>query len=179
MDAWRPYLVAYIGSQISEFRRRLVAVLQEPHPGNLSAPPVANDEAYVSAFCRDERLAMAEASRHGKTIARDSQPIPVVYRMADFCPCPRGDANSDSRMYDAIRAGCIPVLFTSMRMHAFEDRVRSATRSLVFRRFPAVETHVDHATATPAPHAAPLRASIVSTDARAFARGWRRLHTTP
>lgn len=127
VDARRPYLVAYIGSQISEFRRRLVSVLQEPHTSNLSTPPL---ETYVRAFCRDERLAMAEASRHGKTIgAGDSQPIPVAYRSADFCPCPRGDANSDSRMYDAIRAGCIPVLFTSMRMHAFEDLVRPAQRA--------------------------------------------------
>jgi hypothetical protein len=47
----------------------------------------------------------------------------VVYRMADFCPCPRGDSLSDSRMYDALRAGCIPVLFSKRRMHAFEDHI--------------------------------------------------------
>ena len=83
----------------------------------------------MRAFCRDERLAVAEASRHGRTVGLDDdadprrstqkpldgppgtvqKPIPVVYRMADFCPCPRGDSVSDSRIYDAIRAGCIPV----------------------------------------------------------------------
>jgi hypothetical protein len=171
--------VAYIGSQISEFRRRLVAVLLEPHTNNLTAPSVVNNEAYVSAFCRDERLAMAEASRDGKTIAKhDAQPIPLVYRMADFCPCPRGDANSDSRMYDAIRAGCIPVLFTSMRMHAFEGLVRP-THALPRPRLPAWrDAHPPcHCDCRPVCRA-PLT-HLVSTHARAFAREWCRLTTKP
>uniref|UniRef100_A0A7S0RA35 Exostosin GT47 domain-containing protein n=1 Tax=Pyramimonas obovata TaxID=1411642 RepID=A0A7S0RA35_9CHLO len=47
-------------------------------------------------------------------------PPSTVYRMADFCPCPRGDSLSDSRFYDAMRAGCIPVMFDRVRMNAFE-----------------------------------------------------------
>jgi len=109
----RPYLVAYLGSQISTFRRRLVAAMQEfgtppaisnPVDGSLEETP----KVYVNAFCREERLQVSERLQRGEVAGMDA---PFLYRMSDFCPCPRGDSHTDSRLYDAIRAGCIPVLF--------------------------------------------------------------------
>ena len=34
------------------------------------------------------------------------------YRRATFCPCPGGDSPSAKRMYDALLAGCIPVILS-------------------------------------------------------------------
>lgn len=65
-------------------------------------------QVYVNAFCREERLQVSERLQRGEVAGMDA---PFLYRMSDFCPCPRGDSHTDSRLYDAIRAGCIPVLF--------------------------------------------------------------------
>ena len=35
-----------------------------------------------------------------------------AYRQSTFCPCPGGDSPSAKRMYDAIFAGCIPVILS-------------------------------------------------------------------
>ncbi|KAK3265199.1 hypothetical protein CYMTET_26102, partial [Cymbomonas tetramitiformis] len=68
----------------------------------------------------------AEAMQAGEKDALDEQielSVAQVYRMSDFCPCPRGDARTDSRFYDAIRGGCIPVVFDRLRMSAYENDV--------------------------------------------------------
>ena len=38
--------------------------------------------------------------------------FPVGMRRATFCPCPGGDSPSAKRMYDAVLAGCIPVILS-------------------------------------------------------------------
>ena len=36
----------------------------------------------------------------------------LVYRQSTFCPCPGGDSPSAKRMFDALHAGCIPVILS-------------------------------------------------------------------
>jgi hypothetical protein len=38
--------------------------------------------------------------------------FPIGMRLATFCPCPGGDSPSAKRMYDAILAGCIPIILS-------------------------------------------------------------------
>ena len=49
-----------------------------------------------------------------KWLALNSENIsfPVGMRMVTFCPCPAGDSPSAKRMYDAVLAGCIPVVLS-------------------------------------------------------------------
>ena len=42
---------------------------------------------------------------------------------ASFCIAPRGDSASIKRFYDAIVAGCIPVVISDLLVPAFEDLV--------------------------------------------------------
>jgi hypothetical protein len=36
----------------------------------------------------------------------------LTYRQATFCPCPGGDSPSAKRMFDALHAGCIPIILS-------------------------------------------------------------------
>lgn len=40
------------------------------------------------------------------------QPYWIAMRLATFCPCPGGDTASAKRMFDAVLAGCIPVILS-------------------------------------------------------------------
>ena len=39
-------------------------------------------------------------------------PYTIGYRKATFCPCPGGDSPSAKRFFDAVHAGCIPVVLS-------------------------------------------------------------------
>lgn len=39
-------------------------------------------------------------------------PYPLGMRAATFCPCPGGDSPSAKRMFDAVLAGCVPVILS-------------------------------------------------------------------
>lgn len=41
--------------------------------------------------------------------------------LADFCPCPEGDSPSAKRQYDAVLAGCVPVVASDDALWAFSD----------------------------------------------------------
>ncbi|KAK3287645.1 hypothetical protein CYMTET_4854 [Cymbomonas tetramitiformis] len=118
-EVQRPLLMAYIGSVISPFRSIMVhAIEQLRHQ--------AQYKVHIDGFCHDKRLERAEAMQAGErsgVVGAAEVNTALVYRMADFCPCPRGDARTDSRFYDAIRAGCIPVVFDRLRASAFSNAV--------------------------------------------------------
>ena len=41
--------------------------------------------------------------------------------LADFCPCPEGDSPSAKRQYDAVIAGCVPVVASDDALWAFSN----------------------------------------------------------
>lgn len=47
------------------------------------------------------------ASKHSKYLKHQHG-----YRQATFCPCPGGDTPSAKRMFDALHAGCIPIILS-------------------------------------------------------------------
>lgn len=66
--------------------------------------------------------------------------VPDVYARSDFCFCPRGDSRSDTRLFDAIRALCIPVVVNNnLRVLPFEQTIPY----LAFTIFAKVSTASD------------------------------------
>jgi hypothetical protein len=56
------------------------------------------------------------------------------YRQSSFCPCPGGDTPSAKRMFDALHAGCIPIILS-------EDFVWPFTREFDNISSPFLEPH--------------------------------------
>lgn len=46
-------------------------------------------------------------------------PRQVLMHLATFCPCPEGDSPSAKRQYDALLAGCVPVVLSDDALWAF------------------------------------------------------------
>lgn len=49
-------------------------------------------------------------------------------RMATFCPCPGGDTASAKRMFDAVLAGCIPIVLSYDFVWPLSTEIKGATR---------------------------------------------------
>ena len=47
-----------------------------------------------------------------KRLPKQYNTYELAYRQATFCPCPGGDTPSAKRMFDAILAGCIPIILS-------------------------------------------------------------------
>ena len=56
-------------------------------------------------------------------------------RLATFCPCPGGDSPSAKRMFDAILAGCIPVVLSHDFVWPFTTDVDPGSSSLSWSDF--------------------------------------------
>jgi hypothetical protein len=66
--------------------------------------------------CRNLRAAMKDdymCSESGKVSKQHKlNDYALSYRQATFCPCPGGDSPSAKRMFDALHAGCIPIVLS-------------------------------------------------------------------
>ena len=62
------------------------------------AGPQAREDAFLLSTCRRSRDVVASA-------VLDSVKTPDLYTQCQFCPVPRGDAQCDTRFFDAMRCG--------------------------------------------------------------------------
>ncbi len=81
------------------------------------ARPVAQYyKAGMHGSCRDLRKNMKadyECTASSKAFSGDlKMPYHYGMRVSTFCPCPGGDSPSAKRMFDAVNAGCIPVILS-------------------------------------------------------------------
>ena len=78
--------------------------------------------------CRRHRCRLP---RHAKLLVRYQKlvdarfrgtlPRQAVMHAARFCPCPEGDSPSAKRQYDAVIAGCVPVVASDDALWAFSN----------------------------------------------------------
>ena len=101
--------------------------------GDLSIPrmqprPLAQYyQAGAHGACKGLRMAMTKDYRcresgkyKTKTSLRDYS---LGYRQATFCPAPGGDSPSAKRMFDALHAGCIPIILSEDCVWPFSNEV--------------------------------------------------------
>ncbi|KAH8071452.1 protein kinase [Aureococcus anophagefferens] len=50
-------------------------------------------------------------------------PRQALMHLADFCPCPEGDSPSAKRQYDALLAGCVPVVVSDDALWAYSNEM--------------------------------------------------------
>jgi hypothetical protein len=65
--------------------------------------------------CAPLRRAMKrdfDCTPSGKISPKIAKSWSLAYRAATFCPCPGGDSPSAKRMFDALLAGCIPIILS-------------------------------------------------------------------
>jgi hypothetical protein len=88
-----------------------------------TATTLPEDERPLSVFfraglhgvCTPLRVSMTQDAKCSATWQRQKQltkDYRLGMRLATFCPCPGGDTASAKRMFDAILAGCIPVVLS-------------------------------------------------------------------
>jgi len=104
-DGPRPLLAAYSGG-----RHGCVNVRDGIAGALRGDAAVAAAAARVAAAWRDARGPGAGAA-----------PRQAVMHAAVFCPCPEGDSPSAKRQYDAVLAGCVPVVASDDALYAFDD----------------------------------------------------------
>eukprot|EP00899_Mesostigma_viride_P026806 jgi/Mesvir1/730/Mv17337-RA.2 len=96
----RPFVFAFVGGVMNDERRAISASLSR------------RNDSFLRAWCRARR-----------TNAARTELLTSVYSSADFCILARGDSRSDSRLFDALRSGCIPVLTDRLRLLPFASAV--------------------------------------------------------
>ncbi|KAJ8598809.1 hypothetical protein CTAYLR_008643 [Chrysophaeum taylorii] len=107
-DGARPILAMYRGG-----RHGCVNVRQSIADELAKAPDVAAASALVDA-------------RYRRIRRRGPAPRQAVMQAAVFCPCPEGDSPSAKRQYDALLAGCVPVLVSDDALFAYDHRAAPA-----------------------------------------------------
>ena len=92
---------------------------------------VAVRSAIAKALAGDAETAAAARAvaarwpgpRRGGGPGQGGVPRQAEMHAAAFCPCPEGDSPSAKRQYDAVLAGCVPVLVSDDAVYAFEKLV--------------------------------------------------------
>ena len=74
------------------------------------------DQAFV---LRDRPIKIKDEDTFRRRVA--ALPRQAAMFLADFCPCPEGDSPSAKRQYDAVLAGCVPVVASDDALYAFDD----------------------------------------------------------
>lgn len=92
----RPYKFCFQGTLLNGERERLTASLKQ------------RNDSYVRANCRTTR-----SSDAASVLTSDSSA--QLYSQCQFCPLAKGDSNSDTRLFDAMRTGCLPVSLNRFR----------------------------------------------------------------
>ena len=74
------------------------------------------DQAFV---LRDRPVKIKDEDTFRRRVA--ALPRQAAMFLADFCPCPEGDSPSAKRQYDAVIAGCVPVVASDDALWAFSN----------------------------------------------------------
>lgn len=91
----RPYKFCFQGTILNSQRAAVANVLSR------------RNDSLVKATCRRDRET-AHQALNPEASAR-------VYAQCEFCPLPLGDSLSDTRFFDAMRSGCLPISFEALR----------------------------------------------------------------
>lgn len=92
----RPYAFCFQGTLLNDARVATAQVLAD-----------GRNDSVVAANCRYDRVDASKALRNGAAMN--------LYALCKFCPTPTGDSLSDTRFFDAMRAGCIPISYEELR----------------------------------------------------------------
>lgn len=77
--------------------------------------------------------AVIETKRKSHYKAAEFFNIEALMRRSEFCPVPHGDGPASKRMYDTLKAGCVPIVLTDEIRFPFED---------LFARYDDVLIHI-------------------------------------
>ena len=122
-----PYVVSspewLVARQLEAHSRRTRLLFFRGHMPNPGDDPHLVREAAIRAFHNDSRVLVRPANSHvsaaaaaeaASGFANASYSAHDAYleqlRTSIFCLAPRGDTSSSKRLYEALAAGCIPVL---------------------------------------------------------------------
>lgn len=92
-----------------------------PNIRQVLASELRSDEKIASAIRRVEERYRLLASPGPQAIA----PRQLLMHVADFCPCPEGDSPSAKRQYDALLAGCVPVVVSDDALFAYDQHFQT------------------------------------------------------
>lgn len=87
---------------------------------------LTGDASIVAAAKRVGAAYKAGGGRSG------SVPRQAEMHATTFCPCPEGDSPSAKRQYDALLAGCVPVVISDDAIFAFDEHVGGPLDSSTF-----------------------------------------------
>jgi hypothetical protein len=117
---------------------RQAAALVTNSTSNLAAANVLTDDqrplsvfyrAGLHGSCTPLRLSLkkdAKCSETWRLQQKLSEDYRLGMRLATFCPCPGGDTASAKRMFDAVLAGCIPVILSHDFVWPLSDEIESS-----------------------------------------------------
>ncbi|EDQ84446.1 uncharacterized protein MONBRDRAFT_30215 [Monosiga brevicollis MX1] len=95
--AWpRPYRFCFQGTLLNAERTMVADALLQ------------RNDSFVQGNCRSDRANLAATSLRTDESA-------LLYAQCEYCPTPRGDTNCDTRFFDALRVGCIPIVTNALR----------------------------------------------------------------
>lgn len=111
----RPYRFCFQGTLLNAERTMVTDALRQ------------RNDSYVLSTCRSDRADFAATTFSSGDSA-------TLYSQCQFCPTPRGDSNCDTRFFDAMRVGCIPIVTNAMRATPYIRHVDYAAWSLAYLR---------------------------------------------
>jgi len=151
------------------------AMVFDHHGGSFSdedAGTPSAEEDIDAGHSRQRRqrrqLPHTKASRVAKTWTKQAARQALMH-LATFCPCPEGDSPSAKRQYDAVLAGCVPVLVSDDALYAFSDFLDEADFSVRVAESVALNgSLLDALRSIPHDSIAKMRANIANDVADAF-----------
>ena len=99
-------------------------VVRDAIAAEVKADPECSGATYAKLLVRYQKLVDARF--------RGTLPRQAVMHAARFCPCPEGDSPSAKRMYDALLAGCVPVLVSDDAVYALSREIGGPVDAAAF-----------------------------------------------
>ena len=141
----RRYMFCFEGTQLNGQRTATALALGQ------------RTDSFVRATCRRDRNNL-------NAVLNTYSPA-ELYSQCEFCPLPKGDSLSDRRFFDAMRTGCIPVLFERLRPLPFVYWLDYFTWALLqtAHDVPSLTSAFDRLAAMSPRRRADLRAAMMDT----------------
>ena len=111
--------------------RPLLAYFSAGNHGCVNVRQAIKGEMANASDCLPDsaRKALGRAHKALRPLeAGGDAPRQALMHLATFCPCPEGDSPSAKRQYDALLAGCVPVLVSDDAMWGARGRAAAASR---------------------------------------------------
>ena len=99
-------------------------VVRDAIAAEVKADPECSGATYAKLLVRYQKLVDARF--------RGTLPRQAVMHAARFCPCPEGDSPSAKRMYDALLAGCVPVVVSDDAVYALSREIGGPVDAAAF-----------------------------------------------